>query len=298
MTKTIDVTYDAENMALNIQQTDEEIRQGELLEWVFHNMPAKCSPMIVFKSIIRDDGDNDLRYYGPFLAITQEIPGADGGRHRVWGIVTNPFNQSYEYRAVISKGVGEDPFDEPYGNSPDTVGKAIVVSTEGLLRKESHEMMKERPSKEMREILELADGANPLSALRGKTKVVPITEKTVDGEPELVIHDDWLWIQRDSHDRVIWDFSLVPRHQGWFPMVDFIGGEGMAYVDIKNMHFGPFCSLTYTIGRVIGSGHGEVPGGYHYRVAMAEISSNKMAFKSSPDPVVDYPEPGSSGSGN
>ena len=288
MTATINVTFDSTDIMLHIDRPDFEVRLGEVVEWVFHNVPEKFSPMIVFKSMIEDE--DALRYYGPFLAITQEIPGADGLQTRVWGIAANPFKTTYAYRAMIQKGVGEDPFDEPYGNSPDSVGKAMVVSTEGKMKLKSRGAPPEVPDNRLRKILELADDNNPITG-SSNLKIIPVTQKVVDGTEELVIHDNYLWVQRVVYDAVVWDFSLVPQHEGWFPIVDFIGGEGMAYEAIKNMHFGPFSSLTYTIGRVIGLGHGEVPGGYHYRVAMANISSGRMGFKSSPDPVVDYPEP-------
>ena len=292
MAKTIQVTYDPENICLNIEQDETEVKAGELVEWVFHGLPEKFSPYINFK-ITHDDNNDIFRYYGPFSAITQEIPGAHGGQTRVWGIVTSPFLKTYKYRAVIMTGVGEDPFDQPYGNSPESVPKAIMVSTEARLRHDSGIAIREEVTDNMRTILKMAAGVGPIAALRGEARVIPITETTNDqGEKELVIHDDFLWVTRSTNDLVIWDFSLVPHHPGWFPLVDFIGGQGMAYEDIKNMHFGSFNSITVTVGRVIGMGHGKVPGAYHYRVAMANAQNGSLAFKSSPDPVVDYPEPG------
>ena len=299
MTKTINVTFDHENIALNIQEPDEEILAGEVVEWIFHGVPGNFSPNILFNAMVEEDSEDDEnRYYGPFLAVTQEIPGIDGGCTRFWGVVTHPALRTYQYRAAIQTGVGEDPFDEPYGNSPDSVGKAVVVSKEAVLRRERLKPSKDALGEYAEKIQQITQGLDPLTVLSGASKIIPITQNDQGGRSELCIHDHDLFVRRVEHDTVVWDFTAVPFSRGWFPIVDFIGGEGMAYDDIINMHFGPFSAITYTPNKVVGTGHGKVPGEYHYRVAMANISTHRMAFKSSPDPVVDYPEPPSSGGGS
>jgi len=290
MTKTIHVTYHPDALSLTIDDPDEPIRKGELVEWVFHGAPDNFAPMIVFKPLEEED-DNDLRYYGPFFSVTQEIPGADGGRTRVWGIVGNGRLSTYQYRAMIQTGVGEDPFEEAYGNSPDSVGKALVVSRAGKLQLDSEEVVEEELDDHHRNIINLVTRRDLAPVLTGEVKVVPISQQVVDGQTQLCIHDKLHLVRRADHDTVIWDFSPVPEHPGWFPSVAFIGGEGMAYEDIQNMHFGAFNSITFCTGKVIATGHGKVPGQYHYRVAMVHGTSREKDFKSSPDPVVDYPEP-------
>ena len=295
MTKTISVTFQPDSLSLWIDQPEEDIRTGELVEWIFHGVPENFAPMITFKPLEEED-ENNLRYYGPFSFITQEIPGADGGRVRVWGIVGRDKLTTYRYRAMIQTGFAEDPFEEAYGNSPDSVGKTLVVSRAGKVHVQSG-TVEEELDDHHRYIAGLVATRNPGKVAADGVKVVPITQYEQDGEPVLRIHDNHLLVKRTDHDTVIWDFGTVPQHPGWFPSVDFVGGEGMAYEDIQNMHFGAFNSITICTGKVIATGHAKVPGQYHYRVAMASASSSEIQYKSSPDPVVDYPEP-TSGSGS
>jgi len=297
MSQTITVTYDSEKMELHMNEDDGDIhvKKGEIIEWVFLNMPPHCSPNILFN--LDDDHENpNPHYYGPFDYLTQQIPGLDGDATRVFGRVLHDEFRDYEYRPIFQKGMFEDPFAEPYGNSPDSVGKAVLVGKRGYLRKQCNEQVHDPIKKEWYEdriikaLLQMPRPGKP--QWKEEFKVVPITEHGVGEDVALKIHDDWDPVPRIHSDTVIWDFRLTRDFAGWYPRLDFIGGEGMLYEDIENMHFGPFSSLTYATGHVIGTGRGRVPGSYHYRVAMIGERHGMLGFKSSPDPEVDYDDAG------
>lgn len=292
MAQEITVTYDATNMVLEMNRPTAQIRMGERIDWIFRGLPKGFSPSILFR--IEEDRTSS-RYFGPFDAVTQQIVGSDDLVDRVFGWVSYEEQRSYEYRLMIQKGIDEDPFEEPYGNSPDSVGKAVIISPWGRLEKVDDVVVEDPPRPEYFEdkiqaamaLEPKGRGFTPAVALEDPVKVIPITERVVDGRKELVIHDNYLFVRRTKSDVVVFGFETINRHEGWFPKLDFIGGtEDMAYDSIENMHFGPFSTRTHTNGKVIGTGRGPTPGGYHYRVAMLQASSGRVAFKSSPDPVV------------
>ncbi|MDJ0837806.1 MAG: hypothetical protein QNK37_14920 [Acidobacteriota bacterium] len=292
MAHIIKVTYDHDELELTMDQTDIDIREGEVIEWIFHNLPDHCVPGVLFEV---EEDKLYTHYYGPFAYMTHQIPGSDGDAARVFGRVNFQDIKDWRYRVFFEKGVGEDPFEEPYGNAPESLGKALVTSTISWLRKTTVERVEEPCRTDLKED-QIQKGidhemSGDLKIDRNDPiKVIPITQDETGIDTELVIHDQHLHVLRISSDIVVWDFKTVPGYRTWLPMVDFVAGHHQPFENIQHLHFGPFSSLTYGPGRVVGTGCGCVPDSFHYRVAMARGFTGAAQFKRSPDPEVELEE--------